>query len=65
VERLFEPFQRLATDRDNGQDDGLGLGLSIVQAIAHEATVTPKALPEGGLAIEVRFPSTGRGTNER
>jgi signal transduction histidine kinase len=66
IDRLFQPFQRLTSDPDDGQDAGLGLGLSIVHAIAtaHEATVTPKALPEGGLAIEVRFPSTGRGANE-
>jgi signal transduction histidine kinase len=66
IDRLFQPFQRLATESNNGQDDGLGLGLSIVQAIAtaHEATLTRRARPEGGLAIEVRFPSTGRGTSE-
>jgi signal transduction histidine kinase len=60
LDRLFQPFQRLATDRDNGQDDGLGLGLSIVQAIAaaHEASLTSRARPEGGLAIEVSFPSS-------
>ena len=33
VNRLFEPFQRLRTDEDLG-DQGLGLGLSIVAAIA-------------------------------
>jgi signal transduction histidine kinase len=67
LDRLFQPFQRLSADRDDGQDNGVGLGLSIVQAIAtaHEATLTPRARPEGGLAIEVRFPSTGRGTDER
>jgi signal transduction histidine kinase len=67
IDRLLQPFQRLATESNDGQDDGLGLGLSIVQAIAtaHEATLTPRARPEGGLAIEVRFPSTGRRTNER
>jgi signal transduction histidine kinase len=67
LDGLFQPFQRLAQDRNNGQHDSLGLGLSIVQAIAtaHGATLTPRARPEGGLAIEVRFPSTGRGTTER
>jgi signal transduction histidine kinase len=67
LDRLFQPFQRLSADREDGRDDGVGLGLSIVQAIAtaHEATLTPRARPEGGLAIEVRFPSTRRGTNER
>jgi signal transduction histidine kinase len=66
LDRLFQPFQRLSSDRDDGQDDGVGLGLSIVQAIAsaHGATVEPRVRPEGGLAIEVGFPSPGRGTNE-
>jgi signal transduction histidine kinase len=62
LDRLFQPFQRLVANRDNGQGDGLGLGLSIVQAIAtaHDATLIPRAQTEGGLAIEVSFPSTGR-----
>jgi signal transduction histidine kinase len=58
VGRLFEPFQRLAGERTRGTD-GYGLGLSIVRAIAgaHGATLTPRAQPEGGLDIEVTFPS--------
>jgi signal transduction histidine kinase len=66
LDRLFQPFQRLSSDRDDGQDDGVGLGLSIVQAIAtaHEATLTLRARPEGGLSIEVDFPSPVRGANE-
>jgi signal transduction histidine kinase len=60
VGRLFEPFQRLATDR-NGDDNGLGLGLSIVHAIAgaHGAVLTVQAQPAGGLDIEVSFPVSG------
>jgi signal transduction histidine kinase len=57
VERLLQPFQRLAGVRTpNG--DGYGLGLSIVRAIAaaHGATLTTRAQPEGGLDIEVTFP---------
>lgn len=58
VHRLFEPFQRLGgrTARGDGRH---GLGLSIVRAIAaaHGAAVDARALPEGGLAIEVTFPS--------
>jgi signal transduction histidine kinase len=67
LNRLFQPFQRLVTDGENGHDDGLGLGLSIVQAIAtaHEATLTSRSRPEGGLAIEISFPSTDRATDER
>jgi signal transduction histidine kinase len=57
VERLFLPFQRLSTDRTN-HHAGLGVGLSIVQAIAeaHHATITSHARPQGGLDIEVDFP---------
>ncbi|NUR59321.1 MAG: HAMP domain-containing histidine kinase [Catenulispora sp.] len=58
VERLFLPFQRL--NRDSAQNaDGLGLGLSIVQAItdAHGATLTSRSRPQGGLHIEVEFPN--------
>jgi signal transduction histidine kinase len=57
VERLFQPFQRLGSQRIR-HTDGHGLGLAIVQAIAsaHGATLTPRARPEGGLDIEVRFP---------
>ena len=57
VERLFQPFQRLGTERTD-HSEGLGLGLSIVQAIAtaHDATLTARAQPTGGLDIEVGFP---------
>ena len=58
LERIFRPFERLEAARtSNGQ--GLGLGLSIVQAIAdaHEATVTTRAPADGGLHIEVSFPA--------
>jgi signal transduction histidine kinase len=57
LERIFQPFQRLDQARtSNGT--GLGLGLSIVQAIAdaHEATITTRAPADGGLHIEIRFP---------
>jgi signal transduction histidine kinase len=41
-----------------GCDDGLGLGLSIVQAIAvaHGAAFSIAARPDGGLAAELSFP---------
>jgi signal transduction histidine kinase len=65
VGRLLRPFQRLAADR-TGHGEGLGLGLSIVQAItqAHGATLTIRPQPSGGLHAEVSFPepSTGSGT---
>jgi signal transduction histidine kinase len=58
LERLFQPFQRLADERTDATS-GLGLGLSIVQAIAaaHDATITTHAPPGGGLELEVSFPA--------
>ena len=58
VEQLFQPFQRLGTAR-TGSGEGLGLGLSIVQAIAtaHDATIVTSARPEGGLVVRVDFPA--------
>jgi signal transduction histidine kinase len=56
VDRLFQPFQRLGPRP--ARDDGHGLGLSIVRAIAtaHGATVTARTQPAGGLAVDVTFP---------
>jgi len=58
LDRLFRPFQRgVSRDRTGGRN-GLGLGLSIVTAIAeaHGAWVQAHALPDGGLGIRVGFP---------
>jgi signal transduction histidine kinase len=57
VGRLFQPFQRLNPGRAH-HEDGHGLGLSIVRAIAdaHDATITATSRPHGGLRIEVSFP---------
>jgi signal transduction histidine kinase len=57
VQRLFQPFQRLAGARTH-HNSGHGLGLSIVQAIAkaHGAELSARSRPEGGLTIEVSFP---------
>lgn len=56
VQRLFHPFQKLASDR-HGSRDGYGLGLAIVNAVtqAHHAALTTSPRPEGGLSITVRF----------
>jgi signal transduction histidine kinase len=56
LQRLFQPFQRLAPDR-NGRRDGYGLGLAIVNAVtqAHHAALTTSARAEGGLSVTVRF----------
>jgi len=58
LERLFRPFERLEPGRLH-RKTGHGLGLSIVDAIAtaHGATMTAGSRPEGGLAIEIAFPS--------
>jgi signal transduction histidine kinase len=67
VDRLLLPFQRGNKTGDgyrscprSGPDDGLGLGLSIVAAIAtaHGATltVTPR-LSGGGLSVRLVFPA--------
>ncbi|GAA0924447.1 sensor histidine kinase [Nonomuraea longicatena] len=55
VEGLFQPFQRMGAARTG---EGLGLGLSIVQAVAaaHDAAVTAVARPGGGLSVTVAFP---------
>jgi signal transduction histidine kinase len=60
IEQLFQPFRRL-TDRVG---DGLGLGLSIVAAIAdaHHATITTQPRPHGGLTIQLSFPNPTHAT---
>ncbi|HWF22446.1 MAG TPA: ATP-binding protein [Acidimicrobiales bacterium] len=56
IDRLFEPFQRLGAER-TGHHEGLGVGLSIVKAIAevHGATVTTRPRAQGGLDITLSF----------
>ena len=61
VERLFQPFQRLGSDRVQpaaATRTGHGLGLAIVRAIAgaHNAQIAAHARSAGGLDIEVSFP---------
>jgi signal transduction histidine kinase len=61
VERLLQPFHRLAPDRV-GHRDGLGLGLSIVEAIAaaHGANLAIRPRSGGGLEVEVWFQADRR-----
>lgn len=58
LERIFQPFQRLDPAR-TATGHGLGLGLSIVHAIAqaHDATIATDARTDGGLRIEISFPA--------
>jgi signal transduction histidine kinase len=60
VQRLLQPFQRLAPDRTE-TGGGLGLGLSIVAAIAnaHDAVLDIQPHEHGGLSVEARFPLAG------
>lgn len=62
IERLLQPFQRLATGRAS-QHDGHGLGLSIIAAIAHahDARLDLRPAPGGGLDIETTFPPASPG----
>lgn len=59
VEELFEPFRRGVGERLTGDSGGLGLGLSIIRAVAtaHSGAIEARALPEGGLELELRFAS--------
>jgi signal transduction histidine kinase len=57
IPTLFEPFAR-AKERLN-TSDGVGLGLSIADTIAraHNATITARARPGGGLELSVSIPT--------
>jgi signal transduction histidine kinase len=56
VDRLFQPFQQLGTQRTR-RGGGHGLGLAIVRAIstAHGAELVARARTEGGLDVRVAF----------
>src|SRR5262245_7216660 len=68
IDRLVQPFERLTTSRTD-HSEGIGLGLSIVSAIAtaHDASLAVQARPPGGLHVEVSFargnPADGAGSN--
>jgi len=65
VDRLLQPFQRIGGDRV-GHGDGLGLGLSIVAAIASAHGAALEVLPggHGGLDVNVRFARATDGARE-
>ena len=58
VPRLLRPFQRGGAER-TGTPDGLGLGLSIVAAIAeaHGGSLRVTPNPAGGLAVTALLPA--------
>ncbi|HTD49081.1 MAG TPA: ATP-binding protein, partial [Acidimicrobiia bacterium] len=60
VASLVEPFRRVGPDR-TGDGTGVGLGLSIVDAIvnAHRGIMTIIAREEGGLDVRVQLPVAG------
>jgi signal transduction histidine kinase len=62
VAQLAQPFRRLRADR-TGSDDGAGLGLSIVAAIAsaHRGTLDLQARPGGGLRVAIALPAVPAG----
>ena len=57
VALLFEPFQRGSEHRTAGPE-GVGLGLSIVRAVAtaHGGQVSAQARPRGGLTVTIQIP---------
>jgi len=66
LDDLFEPFRRLEGER-TAEGQGLGLGLSIVRAIAlaHDAELAATAPPEGGLELNLRFPASNLRLGDR
>jgi hypothetical protein len=65
VDQLAQPFRRLGTDR-TGSEDGAGLGLSIVAAIAqaHGGELDLHARSDGGLRASVELPLASPATAE-
>jgi len=61
VAKLVLPFQRLAAER-TGAQNGHGLGLSIVAAVAdaHGGSLDLHARPRGGLCVQIVLPSVTR-----
>lgn len=62
VRQLAQPFQRLGAARV-GSEHSVGLGLSIVAAVAsvHDGTLRLRARPEGGLHAVVELPRASAG----
>lgn len=58
VARLAEPFKRVGADR-TGSENGHGLGLSIVAAVAaaHDGTLELSPRLQGGLRVQITLPT--------
>jgi signal transduction histidine kinase len=58
VAQLAQPFRRLGAER-TGSQNGHGLGLSIVAAVAdaHGGALELHARPQGGLRVQITLPS--------
>ena len=58
LDRIFMPFYRIDASRTPSRG-GVGLGLSIAQAIVHGhgGTIDPQNRSEGGLRVRVSLPS--------
>lgn len=58
ADELMRPFRRLGAER-TGSSNGVGLGLSIVAAVAtaHSGTLHLRARAEGGLLVTVELPA--------
>jgi signal transduction histidine kinase len=65
LDRLLEPFHRLAPRRSADCNGHHGLGLSIVRAIAiaHDASLTVRRNEGGGLAVTIAFEAQAASQN--
>jgi signal transduction histidine kinase len=56
VGMLLEPFRQLGGERTRHSGHGLGLAIVAAVASAHDAALSVRARPEGGLDVTVTFP---------
>lgn len=57
VGMLLEPFRQLGGERTRRSGHGLGLAIVAAVASAHDAGLSVRARPEGGLDVTVTFPA--------